>query len=165
MGVFDIENTKTLSFFKISTWNFVHMHTWHSSFTFIPVLWNFDIFLQFLEIIFLLNIFKKIKIFKIFKIRDNSLIEKLILNLLLKTNCFYLLNCLRDSVSRKPLFLPKIGKTWRHSDVIYGRRNKASEFSFCQDVWNWWQGGYWKFGDDPYLTSGVTAEKPEGDKK
>ena len=47
---------------------------------------------------------------------------------------FLFLNCLRDSVSRKPLFLSKTGKTWRHSDVIYGRRIKASKFSFCQDV-------------------------------
>ena len=51
------------------------------------------------------------KIFKIFKIRDSSLIETFILNPLLKTNYFYHLNCLRDSVSRKPLFQSKKGKT------------------------------------------------------
>ena len=67
---------------------------------------------------------------KILKIRDNSLIVTLILNLLAKTNRFYLLNCLRDSVSRKPLLLPKTGKTRRQSDVIYGRRIKSREFSF-----------------------------------
>ena len=51
------------------------------------------------------------KILNMLKIRDSNLIETLILNLLLKTNCFYPLYCLRDSVSRKPLFLPKTGKT------------------------------------------------------
>ena len=100
--------------------------------------------------------------FKIFKIRGSSLIERFILNLLLKTNCFYLLNCLCDSVSRKPLFLPKNVKTWRHSDVIYDRHIEPSEFSLCQDVSNWWLGGYWAFGDDPYVTSGDIAEKREG---
>ena len=64
-----------------------------------------------LEIIIFVDNFSKFsKIFKVLKIRDSSLIETLILNLLLKTNRFYLLNCLRDSVSRKPLFLPKTGK-------------------------------------------------------
>ena len=69
-------------------------------------------------------------------VRESSLIEMLIFNLLLKINCFYLLNCLLDSVSRKPLILPETGKTWRHSDVIYGRRVKASEFSFYRYVSN-----------------------------
>ena len=69
---------------------------------------------------------------------------------------------LRDSVSRKPFFLPKTGKTWRHSDVIYGWRIKASEFSFCRNVQNWWLWRYWKLGNDPYVTSGDMAEKREG---
>ena len=66
----------------------------------------------------LINIFFRITFFvhyfdffEIFKIRDKSLIETFIFNLLMKTNCFYLVNCLRVSISRKPLFLPKTGKT------------------------------------------------------
>ena len=58
-------------------------------------------------------------------------ITSFILNILLKTNRFYLFSSLRDSVSRKSLFLSKTGKTWHHSDVIYGRI-KASEFSFVR---------------------------------
>ena len=104
------------------------------------------------------------EIFKILIIRDCSLIEAFIHNLLLKTHCFYFSNCLRGNVSRKPLFRTKNGKTWRHSDVIYGRI-KPSELSFCQDVSNWSLGGYWKFGDDPYETSGDIAEKREGGKE
>ena len=80
------------------------------------------------------NIFKNCIILKIW---DGSLIETFILYLLFKTNRFYFLNYLRDSFSRKPLFLPKYGKTWRHFDVIYGRRIQPSEFYFCQDVSNW----------------------------
>ena len=51
------------------------------------------------------------QIFKILKIRDSSVIAPFILNLLLKTIWFYLFSYLRDNVSRKPLFLPKTGKT------------------------------------------------------
>ena len=102
------------------------------------------------------------KIFKILTIRDSSLIAMCTLNILFKTNRFYLSNCLRGSVSRKPLLLPKTGKTWRHSDVINGQRIKPSEFFFCQDVSNWWLRGYWKFCDDLYVTSGDIAEKREG---
>ena len=136
MAVFDLLNAKTRTFFKISTWNFVHVYTWQDSFTYIPVFWKFENFAQtFLKITFFVDYFFTIfKIFKILKIRDSSLLATCILNNLLKTNCFYHLKCLRDSVSREPLFLPKTGKTWRHSDVIYGRRIKASKFSFCQDV-------------------------------
>ena len=61
--------------------------------------------------IFCCLFFTIFKIFKILKIRDSSLLATCILNILLKTNCFYHLKCLRDSVSREPLFLPKTGKT------------------------------------------------------
>ena len=105
---------------------------------------------------------KKRSFFKILKIRDSSLIETFIFNLQSKANRFYLISCLHDRVSRKPLFLPQTGKTWRHSDVIYGRRIRAGEFSFCQDVPNSWFGSYWKFGDDPFVTSGYIAERREG---
>ena len=82
-------------------------------------------------------LFSKIfKIFKILKIRDSSLIAPFILNLLLKTIWFYLFSRLRGNVSRKPLFLPKTGKTWRNSDVICGRSVGGTEFSFCQDELN-----------------------------
>ena len=78
-------------------------------------------FYRFLKIIVFVDYFFPIfEIFNIFKIRDNSLIEVFILNLLLKINRFCLLNYLLDSVSRKPLFLPKNGKTLSHFDVIYG---------------------------------------------
>ena len=56
-------------------------------------------------------IFYFFEVFRILKIRDSSLIETFILNLLLKTNRFCGINCLRESVSRKPLFLNKTGKT------------------------------------------------------
>ena len=55
-----------------------------------------------------------------------------IISLLLKTNRFYLLNYLRDGLSREPFFCLKPGKQ-RHSDVIYGRRIKPWKFSSCQD--------------------------------
>ena len=59
--------------------------------------------------------------------RNSSLIEALILNLLLKTNQFNLVSCLRDSVSLKPLFLSKTRKTRRHSDVMAD----ASKITSC----------------------------------
>ena len=71
------------------------------------------------------------------KIWDSSLIAPFLLNLLLKTIWFYLFSRLRGKVFRKPSFLPKTGKTLRHSDVICGRRIWCIEFSFCQDVQNW----------------------------
>ena len=58
------------------------------------------------------GLFSKIfKIFKILKLRDSSFIAPFIFNLLVKTIWFYLFSRLRGSVSRKPLFLPKTGKT------------------------------------------------------
>ena len=69
-------------------------------------------FPHFLNIILFVNYFFTIfKIFKKNKIRDSSLLATFILNMLLKTNCFFHLKCLRDSVSREPLFLLKTGKT------------------------------------------------------
>ena len=152
-GLFDLFHQNP-SIFQDIYMNFVHIYAWQGSFTYIPVFENSKIPI-FWKIYFWL-------FFKIFKIRGSSLIERFILNLLLKTNCFYLLNCLHDSVSRKPLFLPKNVKTWRHSDVIYDWHIEPSEFSFCQDVSNWWLGEYWTFGDDPYVTSGDIAEKRDG---
>ena len=57
---------------------------------------------------FLITIFNGLffKIFTLLKVWDNILIATFILNLLLKTIWFYLLNVLRDNVSCKPLFLP-----------------------------------------------------------
>ena len=124
--------------------------------------WKYEKFPHFLKIFFCWLFFRNIIIFKVLKIRDSSLIETFNLNPLLKTNLFYLLNCLRNRISRKPLFLTKNGKTWRHSDVIYGQHIKPSEYFFCQDVSNWWLGGFWKFGDDPYVTSGDIAKEREG---
>ena len=119
MAIFDLQNTKTQSFFKISTWNFVFIYTWHGPFTDVPFLGNSKISSIFLKIIFFVHYCRFFpEIFNIMKISHTSLIERFILNLLLKTNCFYsslhwheLLHCLRDSVSRKPLFMPKTGKT------------------------------------------------------
>ena len=98
------------------------------------------------------------------KIRDTSLMAPFILNLLLKTIRFYLFSRLRGNVSREPLFLLKTGKTWRHSDVICGRSIGGVEFFFFQDLRNWCFGGYWKFGDDPFVTFGDIVEKREGAK-
>ena len=73
------------------------------SFRFFENAKNFPIF----ENIIFGDHFSKIsKIFKVLTFQDSSLIESFTLNLLLKTNRYYLLNCLRDSFSRKPLFLP-----------------------------------------------------------
>ena len=91
--------------------------------------------------IFIGYFFKISEFLKIMKIRDISLIAPFILNLLLKTIWFYLSSSLRDNVSRVPLFLPKTEKTWRHSGVICGRRMRRNEFSFCQNVPNWWLEG------------------------
>ena len=51
MAVFDLQNAKTQTFFKIYTWNFVHVYNWHGSLTYIPV-WKFDDSLHFFERIF-----------------------------------------------------------------------------------------------------------------
>ena len=54
--------------------------------------------------------FKILTILEILITWDSSLIAPFILNLLLKTICFYLLSCMRDSVSRKSFFCLKPGK-------------------------------------------------------
>ena len=113
----------------------VHTYTPIRFFHIYSVFENLKIFFIFLKKDIFYYFFPK---FKQMKIRDSGLIDKFIRYLLLKTNPFYLLSCLGDSVPCKPLFLPRNGKTWRHSDGIYGWLIKASEFSFCQDVPNWW---------------------------
>ena len=45
--------------------------------------------------------------FKVLTFQDFSLIESFTLNLLLKTNHFYFLNCLRDSFPANHYFCPK----------------------------------------------------------
>ena len=62
--VFDIQNTKTRSFFTISIWNFVHIYTYQDSFTSIQMFWQFVTFHDyFLKIIFLSTIFQNFQIF------------------------------------------------------------------------------------------------------
>ena len=117
----------------------IHLTCFFHTYSFFESSRNFPIF--FVKIFFCWLFFIFFKIFEISKIRYRSLIETFILNLLLKSSCFYLLNCMRYNVSRKPLsrkplFLPKNRKTWRHFDLIYGRRIKHSKFSFCKDVSN-----------------------------
>ena len=74
MAVFDHLIAKTRIFFKISTWNFVHVYTWQDSFTYIPVFWKFEKFSHFFEnYIFVDYFFTILKIFKTLKIRDNKI--------------------------------------------------------------------------------------------
>ena len=130
-GSFRLSKHQNSVIFKISTRNFVQIYTWYV----FPHIFRFlknRKFSSFFENIFdyFLNFFKT---FTTFKIWDSSSIETFTLNFLLKTNLFYHLNCLRDSVSRKHLFLTKIGKTWRHSDVIYmAHASKLVSFPFVR---------------------------------
>ena len=70
------------------------------------------------------------------------------LHLLLKTNRFYLQKCTRGDDSRTSSFSTENGRTWRHSNVIYGRPIRALKISFGQGVSNWWRTGYARFGGD-----------------
>ena len=116
-GSFNLQNAKTRAVFKpVSTWNFVHVYIWEGFFTYILLFWKLE---NFLHIFFKIDIicwlsFTTFKIFKFLEIRDSSLLATGIPNITLKANCFYHLKRLRDSVSRKPLLLPKSGKPWRH---------------------------------------------------
>ena len=60
---------------------------------------------------------------------------------------------------QNPYFFTKIGKTWRHSDSIFGRTVRANEFLLCQDIANCSSCRCWKFGDDIFVTSGDIAGK------
>ena len=40
MAVFDPQNAKSRTFFKMSSWNFVHVYTWQGTFTYIPFFEN-----------------------------------------------------------------------------------------------------------------------------
>ena len=78
------------------------------------------------------------KIFKIFQIQGNILIEKFILNLLLITNRFYLLNSSRDSVSRKPLCMPKTRKTKTGSHLwLTYQTQQVFLLSGCVKLMSW----------------------------
>ena len=70
------------------------------------------------------------KILKNSKFRDSSLIARIILSRLAKTDRLYLQTCMCYGVSRKPLFLAWIDKTWRHSDVISSHPIILTMFSF-----------------------------------
>ena len=161
IAIFDLQNIISWSFFKISTCNFVHVYTFQDSFTYILF------FIRKFSLIFLKIIIYGLfsRFWKLWKIWHSSLIELFILNFLLKTIWFYLLCCSRDNVSRKLLFLPKTGKTWRHSDVIYGRCMGDKSFSIvrmCQiDGFE----GTEKIDDDPFVTSGDIAENETGGAK
>ena len=117
---------------------------------------------------FLLTFFQILKIFKIWKIRGwCSLVEKVILHLLLTINRLYPYNGLRDSIFRRPLFLTNTGKrdaTISRYDAIFGRPVTANKFSFERDVSDRSSGGYWKFGDGPFVTS-ETSRKNDGGQK
>ena len=117
-----------LEILYINTPNRILSHTF--------LFWKFEDFDFFGGENICIDYFPFCKIFKILKIRDSSLIEAFILKFPLTINQFYLLSCLRDNVSPKPLFVPKIRKTWRHSDVIYSQFIRANELSFCQHVPN-----------------------------
>ena len=126
MTFYDVQNTKNRSFLNISTWNLVHIYTNRFFYIYSVFYSQKNCFPKFHRIFFgeinLSIFFPNFRIFKISKMNDSSLMETVILNVFLKTNRFSLLRWLRDSVSRKLIFPPKTGKTWRHPDVIYGRR-------------------------------------------
>ena len=63
-----------------------------------------------MKIIFLFIIFIIFILLKTFETPRQQLNRNFHAQLLLKTIWFYLLSCLIDSVSHKPLFLPKTGK-------------------------------------------------------
>ena len=67
------------------------------------------------------------------QIQDSSLIESFILNLLLKTNRFYLLNCFGVTVfNANPYFCLQTGK---HDVTLMSfMANVSNLASFCQDV-------------------------------
>ena len=69
MTVFDLQNAKARAFFEISTWNYVHVYTWQASFTYIPVLWNFEKSQFFENNIYCSLFFKIFKIYKKIKIK------------------------------------------------------------------------------------------------
>ena len=69
--------------------------------------WNFFLFFR----IIFSSFFHIFRIFKNLKTLENRLIGTFISNLMMRTNGFYLLRCLRESVSRKSVFLTKTGKT------------------------------------------------------
>ena len=79
-------------------------------------------------------IFANFQNFQKLKIWDSSLIAMHNLHVFLKTKQFYPKNCTRHDDSRAPLFFTENGRTWRHSDVIYGRRIRGFENSFGQGV-------------------------------
>ena len=90
MAVFDLQNTKTRPFFKISTQIFVHLYTYQGSFTYIPVFRKFEKLFGFFNNIFHGLFFQIFRIFKKLKIRYINSINTFILNLLLKSDRFYL---------------------------------------------------------------------------
>ena len=159
MTVFGLQNTKTRSFQDIYLKCCTHVHlieVCHIYFVFDNLKQN----QYFFKKIFFVDHFET---FQNFQNSRWPLDRSVYSQPYVGNQLFPFLNCLRGSVSRKPLFLPKTGETWRHSDVIYGGlRIKVSKFLFCQNVSNWFHGGYWIFGDDPHVTSGDISEKQEG---
>ena len=79
---------------------------------------------------FLVVYFYNFQNFEKFKISRCSLIARIILSRLAKTDRLYLQTCMCHGVSRKPLFLAWIDKTWRHSDVISSHPIILTMFSF-----------------------------------
>ena len=115
IAVFDLQNANTYSvifqdiYLKFCT----HVHrTGLFTLTCVPFFLKIrKQTLKFLKIFRINYFFLKNQNFQNFEIRYSSLVEAFILNLFLKTNQFYLLHYLHDSVSRKPSFLPETGKT------------------------------------------------------
>ena len=86
------------------------MYTWQGSFTYIPV-FKIQKILKNVREYFCWLFFKTFKIFKIMQNQDSSLTESIILNLLLKTNRFYLLDCFGVTVfNANPYFCLQTGK-------------------------------------------------------
>ena len=101
MAVFDLGKAKTQTFFPDIYFKFCTQTHMRGLLHIYSGFWK----IRKLSLIFLNNIFcwlflKIFNIFKIVNIRQSSLLATCIINILLKTNRFYRLKWLRDSVSR-----------------------------------------------------------------
>ena len=102
---------------------------------------------------------------QVLKIEDSSFVAPSILRLTMPKNCPSLKNCARDNDSRRTLFCIKIDRTWRHSDVIFGRPTIGTKLLFGQDVWKRCTRSYCKFGAHISIRLEDIEEKQDGGSK
>ena len=77
------------------------------------------------------------------------------------TSCFYRLKWVRDSDTRKPLFLTRNRRPWRHSDVTHGRVIIDVKFFVRQHAQHWVRNGFWKFRNPiPFRCWSMPGNRP-----